>query len=64
MLAIIGKFSPLIFAFTINGIVLFLSNEAEISVKHHLIDSIVILEFTFKRVSASVSNCKSFESEF
>ena len=52
------------FALAVNKLVLFLRNETEISIEDHLVNSIVILELTFKWVSATISYSKSFQIKF
>lgn len=52
------------FALTVDKLVLFLRNEAEVSIENHLINSIVVLELAFKWVSASISDSKTFQAKF
>lgn len=50
-------------ALAVNLFILCLGNEAKVSVEDHLVDSIVILELTLKRISAAVSNSEAFQIE-
>ena len=57
------EFSALVSALSVNILILFFGDVADVSVEFDQVDSIVILEFAFKRVSAAVANSKAFEVE-
>jgi hypothetical protein len=63
ILAFFGKISSLVFASSINEFILTLRYKSKVSVELHLVNSIIVLELAFERVSTSVSYGKSFKIE-
>jgi len=53
----------LVGALTVNQLIVILGNKSQISIEHHQVNSIIVLELTFQGVSAPVSYCETFQVE-
>lgn len=61
LLAVVGQFWSLVFAFPIDVFKLLLRDVSVVSEELHEEGSIIVLELAFERIGAAVAHCESLE---